>query len=194
MDLIMLGSKIIFTFVSDYLLFMTKKQQQILDAAVQLFAQNSFDGTSTREIADLAEVSEGLIFRHFKNKTGLLEAILEHGNERASAMFMEAMNETEPRKIIENFILLPFRIPKEQFSFWKLIYQIKWQKESHDDSLMTPIRNALIGAFHGVDCSHPEEEADLLMVFIDGMATKILLKPTIELEKLKEGALRKFLP
>ena len=44
---------------------MTEKQENILKAALQLFAKEGFYATSTSKVAKLAGVSEGLIFRHF---------------------------------------------------------------------------------------------------------------------------------
>ena len=41
---------------------------RIIEAAVQLFAQQGFKGTSTREIAELAKVNEATLFRHFAKK------------------------------------------------------------------------------------------------------------------------------
>jgi len=55
----------------------TNRRELILEAALELFAQKGFDGTSTKEIAEAAGVAEGLIFHHFKNKPGLLGAVFE---------------------------------------------------------------------------------------------------------------------
>jgi AcrR family transcriptional regulator len=44
---------------------------RILQAAGKLFAHQGYYGTSTREIARLADVSENTLFRHFKNKEEL---------------------------------------------------------------------------------------------------------------------------
>jgi len=47
------------------------RADQILQAAGKLFACQGYHGTSTREIARLAEVSENTLFRHFENKEEL---------------------------------------------------------------------------------------------------------------------------
>jgi len=47
---------------------------RIIEAAVHLFAQNGFKGTSTRDIADLAQVNEATLFRHFPRKADLFWA------------------------------------------------------------------------------------------------------------------------
>lgn len=47
------------------------QKDAILAAASQLFARQGYHGTSTREIARLADVSENTIFRHFDRKEDL---------------------------------------------------------------------------------------------------------------------------
>jgi AcrR family transcriptional regulator len=47
------------------------RTDKILQAAGELFASQGFHGTSTREIARLADVSENTLFRHFDNKEEL---------------------------------------------------------------------------------------------------------------------------
>lgn len=53
------------------------KRQDILRAAIELFARKGFRGTTTRDLAAQAEVNEAIIFRYFTNKTELYRAILE---------------------------------------------------------------------------------------------------------------------
>lgn len=53
-----------------------KRREQILQTAVSLFSQRGFSGTTTKEIARAAGVSEAMVFRHFSTKSELYEAIL----------------------------------------------------------------------------------------------------------------------
>ena len=50
---------------------------RILEAAIKLFSEKGFNGTTTKEIAEAAEVNEALIFRHFSTKRDLYGAIIE---------------------------------------------------------------------------------------------------------------------
>lgn len=53
-------------------------QSLIIQAARDLFSQRGYRGTTTRDIAIRAGVAEGLLYRHFRTKSGLFEvAILE---------------------------------------------------------------------------------------------------------------------
>src|SRR5438270_205250 len=46
------------------------------DATAAMFAEQGFDGATTREIARRAGVAEPLVFRHFGSKAGLLEGVV----------------------------------------------------------------------------------------------------------------------
>lgn len=53
------------------------RTDRIVQAAGQLFSHQGFHGTSTREIARLADVSENTLFRHFDNKEQLFWSSLQ---------------------------------------------------------------------------------------------------------------------
>ena len=53
----------------------------IAEAAMPLFARNGFAGTTTREIARAAGVSEALVFQHFPSKAALYQNIVQRGCE-----------------------------------------------------------------------------------------------------------------
>ncbi|HEY9619379.1 MAG TPA: TetR family transcriptional regulator [Crinalium sp.] len=51
--------------------------QRLIQAALHLFATQGITETTTRQIAELAEVNEVTLFRHFGSKYGLLLAVIE---------------------------------------------------------------------------------------------------------------------
>jgi AcrR family transcriptional regulator len=53
------------------------RKQQIVEVATGLFARQGFQGTTTRQIAEHAGVTEALIFRHFATKDELYWAVIE---------------------------------------------------------------------------------------------------------------------
>ena len=86
------------------------KKQDLLKAAVQLFSQQGFDGTTTLEIAEAAHVTEPVIYYHFKNKDGFFTHILvstfaEYFNR------LDKLENNTPTQFekIENHINLTFR-------------------------------------------------------------------------------------
>jgi AcrR family transcriptional regulator len=63
-----------------------ERRKAIVEAAVPLFARNGFAGTTTRELAAAAGVSEALLFRHFPSKQSLYREILALGCEGDPAL------------------------------------------------------------------------------------------------------------
>jgi TetR/AcrR family transcriptional regulator len=63
----------------------TDRRLQLIEAAMDLFSRKGFAGTTTKEIALAAGVSEAIIFRHFATKRDLYTAIIEHNIHSAGA-------------------------------------------------------------------------------------------------------------
>lgn len=57
----------------------TETRTRILKAALRLFARRGYDGTTTRDLAEAAEVAEGTLFRHFPNKKAILVEVATQG-------------------------------------------------------------------------------------------------------------------
>jgi AcrR family transcriptional regulator len=54
-----------------------QRKQAIVDAVRGVFAEKGFDGTTTRELAKAAGVSEALLYKHFPSKESLYAAMLD---------------------------------------------------------------------------------------------------------------------
>src|SRR5437763_15006987 len=52
-----------------------ERRAAIIKAVQRVFAEKGFDGTTTRELAEEAGVSEALLFKHFPNKEALYSAM-----------------------------------------------------------------------------------------------------------------------
>lgn len=52
-------------------------RDRLIQAALELFLSQGIQNTTTRQIANLAEVNEVTLFRNFGNKYGLLQAVIE---------------------------------------------------------------------------------------------------------------------
>jgi len=52
-------------------------REKILSAATALFARKGIAGTGVQEIADMADLSVGMLYRHFKTKEDIFSALAE---------------------------------------------------------------------------------------------------------------------
>ena len=163
---------------------MTEKQEKILKAALELFAQEGFKTTSTSKVAKRAGVSEGLIFRHYENKEGLLEAIMKEGEEKAKVLFADIVMETDPKEVIRKTLEFGLKLKEEEADFWKLQYKIKWELELYAEHKMEPLQRALSNSFEKLGYEDAEMEALMLLIHLDGLATRFYLQKTFDLDAI----------
>src|SRR5262245_19350802 len=85
------------------------RRSQLLAAALEIFAEQGFHGTPTRELAKHAGVSEALVFHHFPTKDALIQALIEAmGFKERIAMIEQHLAHLPPRealiRIAEQFL------------------------------------------------------------------------------------------
>lgn len=161
-------------------------------AALQLFAQEGYHATSTSKVARHANVSEGLIFRHFKNKEGLLLAILNEGEKKIQTLLADIVLETDAREVIRKTITMFEKIDVADYNFWKLQYKLKWELELNADKKMEPLKMALTNAFSKLNYQKPEQEAQLILLFIEGLSTAILKGSNLNPDEVTNLLLKKY--
>ena len=173
---------------------MTDKQVAILQTALELFSKKGFDAVSTNLIAKEAGVSEGLIFRHFQNKVGLLHAIMQMGKDKVEPLLASIAELPDSAKRVQAIMELPFHIGEEDYPFWRLIYSLKWQNDFYDDEMSKPTKDILVKALTDLKYADADAEADLIMSYVDGFATTVLLKrDSINTAKLLETLRKKYI-
>lgn len=119
---------------------MTKKEQtkqHILATAWQLFSENGYESTSTRDIAKAAGVANGTVFSHFPTKI----AILKHSFEKELDEVLEQAALSDNSKTASDRMchyakfLFQFYLNKKEFSR-ELLKEIIWQHNELATQLM----------------------------------------------------------
>jgi TetR/AcrR family transcriptional regulator len=95
----------------------TDRRHQLLDTALEIFARKGFEGTTTKEVAAAAGVTEAIIFRHFPTKQALYTAVLDHHAQLPEwqdwlaeiKSWMEQNNDAEVLRSIAKVILKSYR-------------------------------------------------------------------------------------
>ena len=104
-----------------------ERREQILRVAVSLFSNHGFRGTTTKEIAQAAGVSEAMVFRHFATKEELYAAILDHkackgsGSFEPEEMAAEAIKRKDDRGVFESLALGALNHHDEDPEFQRLL-------------------------------------------------------------------------
>lgn len=73
-----------------------ERRAAIVEAAIRRFAMHGFRGTTTRELAAAAGVSEPVLYQHFATKRHLYTAIVDHLIEEAHERFDQHARQVEP--------------------------------------------------------------------------------------------------
>ena len=168
------------------------RKQLILKTSLELFAKNGVVGTTTKSIANQAGVSEGLLFRHYQNKEGLVKALKNLAADKVEILAQEIIDLTQPKDVLRLTILSLTKIPFEDYALWKLILGIKFQSESANESFADVIEDKVTNAFKGLRFSHSEMEAELLLNSLNGMLLAMLLNKQYKIEPLINLMLKKY--
>ena len=103
---------------------MAPRTTQILEAAARLIARRGVRGLRVEELAAEAGVSTGLIYYHFKDRTGILRRTLEFINDRAERYTAGQASDAgplAPREELEEILLLELQdtpMVRENSSAW----------------------------------------------------------------------------
>ena len=88
-------------------------KQRILDEALTLFAENGYDGTGVDLIAERVGIKGPSLYKHYKGKEEILNALIDAAEERYEEMFGSEKNIGKIPKNREEFI----KVTMERISF-----------------------------------------------------------------------------
>ena len=148
------------------------KKKDILDAALKLFTENGARATSTKSIAAEAKTSEALIFRHFGTKEKLLEEIIKNGYQEAAKIIYNYLNNENGLEYILKIVEVPRILVDSHPDFWKMQHKIialNLLSQKYHNIFMKPLYTKLTVAFSNSQYENPTLEAELLLIYIDGM-------------------------
>ena len=101
------------------------REQQMLDAAVKVFAQNGFRDTSMDAIASEEQISKPMLYLYYGSKEELFSACIA----RESGLFIDAMSvgfdpnlsqREQARTVIKEFL----RFVHEHRQSWRVLYRV----------------------------------------------------------------------
>jgi len=107
-----------------------ERRSQILRVAISLFSERGFSGTTTKEIARAAGVSEAMVFRHFATKGELYHAIIDlkacEGGAKSlpweTPIQQKAIDEKDDYTVFYNFAINALRHHKNDVDFMRLLF------------------------------------------------------------------------
>ncbi len=88
-------------------------RDKILDAALTLFAENGYDGTSVVQIANIVGIKAPSLYKHYKGKEEILNALIDSAEARYEEMFGSEKNIGGIPQSQEEFV----KVTMERISF-----------------------------------------------------------------------------
>jgi AcrR family transcriptional regulator len=98
------------------------RRERLLEAATEVFAERGYEGSRVEQIADAAQVSPGLLYRHFEGKRELYEELLLLANRQLMEHLAQAAAPNLPTdqrvlRGVDSF----FEFVESHRNLWRLI-------------------------------------------------------------------------
>ena len=88
--------------------YLELRKQQLLNAAAACFARRGFHQTTMQDICDEASLSPGAVYRYFRSKEEMIEAMCVRGHSEDSASIAKAMAQPDTLAIIDELLRVFF--------------------------------------------------------------------------------------
>lgn len=171
-----------------------KSMEQILAAALELFAKKGFDSTSISQIAKLAGVSKGLIYNYFESKDALLGHIIETamviGDELMDGLLDE---DGDPIQQLKQLVDRVFDMVAENPVYWKLLTGLSFKEDimtKFGDTMSKHMEKGMVEMvrlLNQIGVPNAEMEALYMGATLDGILLHfIFMGDQYPLEQVKE--------
>ncbi|CAM1343531.1 TetR/AcrR family transcriptional regulator [Tenacibaculum amylolyticum] len=175
------------------------KRDQILVVATALFSERGFEKTSIAAIREKANVSNGLIFHHFKNKNELLREIFKKTTNIIVDINNSNQEEISPKERLIALINDAFKQMKEDKLFFQLYLNVMLQpstrailqdliKEKY--TFLLESAQKLLSAYTGKECII---DSYLFVSDLDGIAINYIYSfENYPLDLVKEKFIKRY--
>ena len=175
------------------------RRKQIMDVALELFADNGYAHTSISQIATKAKISKGLMYNYFKSKDDLLLNLFEDGMGAMFDLFDLNKDGVLTRDEFIYFINESFNLMNQDRRFWKLYFSLMLQPtvwkifEKNLNDIIAPLIKMMTNYYKDKGSENPEIEAVMVGALLDGIGFNYAFNPDLyPLEEVKKMVIERF--
>jgi AcrR family transcriptional regulator len=175
------------------------RRKQIMDVALELFADNGYDHTSISQIAKKAKISKGLMYNYFKSKDDLLLNLFEDGMGAMFDLFDLDKDGVLTRDEFIYFINESFNLMNLDKRFWKLYFSLMVQPtvwkifEKNLNDIIAPLIQMMTNYYKEKGSENPEIEAVMVGALLDGIGFNYVFNPEMyPLDEVKKMVIERF--
>jgi AcrR family transcriptional regulator len=176
------------------------KKQQILEAALKVFAVHGYNGATINMIAKEAGIAKGLLYSYYESKEKLVEQLIHFGLQKAASYMEEkAILEVTTKKAFEESLRHMVDHFLQEPDFWRLYTMLalqpnlaaKFKKEAMQ--FLQQYLNMYLVYFQNKGSKDPMAEALLFGAILDGLTFDLLvLQGEYPLEDVLKMIVKKF--
>ena len=151
------------------------RRQQIMDTALELFAEQGYANCSIAQLANHSGISKGLMYNYFESKEALLVAIIEEGMSEILDYFDPDHDGVLTAEELTGFVGKVFSSIRENQRFWILYMNIVLQPRVKEFLEGKPFSNVmdqfgpmLIAYFEEMGFKDPSLEMLTFSALIEG--------------------------
>jgi AcrR family transcriptional regulator len=160
----------------------SERKKVILDAAQRTFVEFGYHGALMDTIAERAEVTKPILYRHFPSKLDLLLAILDRaGEELKDALLQPDPDEMDWLTSIRHSIHAYFGFVVNSEKAFRLIYATDLNVDRKAIERITQIRSGIIDIVSNLIKSYtnmdviPSQDIDVLAIMLVGMVESTVI-------------------
>jgi AcrR family transcriptional regulator len=131
-----------------------RRRPLILDAALEVYVQRGYRGTSMQAVADAAGVTKPVVYQCYPNKDELLLALLDREEQR----LLDAVSESLPTTVFSDNVeavlaagLTAFLTGAAQApNSWRVVFDSGWSSDSVVAVRVRRVREMVVGQLRGL--------------------------------------------
>jgi len=159
------------------------RRQQIMDAALELFAREGYVHCSIARLTAHAGISKGLLYNYFESKEALLVAIIEESLEEILTYIDPDQNGVLTPDEMESLIRKTFGAIRENQEFWTLYIGIilqpgvkEYLQGKPHEKLMDHYGPMMMNYFVEMGFEHPQLEMLTFSAMLEGFGVLMLTR------------------
>lgn len=176
------------------------RKVQIMQVALELFAENGYAHTSISTIAARANISKGLLYNYFASKEDLLKQIMDDGMQEMLTFFDPNQDGILTREEFIYFIREVFSLMRQKQTFYKLYFSVVMQPkvmlliEKTLADILDPLIKMLTDYYALKGSKKPLGEAIMVGALLDGIGFNFVVNPEgYPLDDVLELIIEKFI-
>ncbi len=163
----------------------SSRKFEIMEAALEVFADVGYHKASIAQIARQAKISKGLIYNYFESKEDLLKAVLLQGIEGLKESFLQMDEALDTPEELELFIKGGMEIMRTESNYYKLYFSVMMQpaayvvvKDNYPE-FMGELIEGIAYYFETKGDPYPLEKATILASTLDGIGMHYIMAPEL---------------